>query len=75
MPDYKIQKAKAFRSGFLDGIISLIRIDERDSLEERSRRRIESYDSSYLRDSGDLERIGRDMKEAFSNVTGKSQNK
>ena len=68
MPDFKIQRAKAFRSGFLDGI-TLFLFNEKDSLEERSRRSIESYDPSYLRISGDLERIGRDMKKAFSKVT------
>ncbi len=68
MSNYKIQRARAFRSGFFDGLNFLAGFGERDSLEERSRRRIESYDSTYLTDSGDLERIGRDMKKAFSDV-------
>ena len=68
MPDYKIQRAKAFRSGFLDMMDFLINANEKDSLEEISRRRIQDYDSSYLRESGDLERIGHDMNKAFSDV-------
>ena len=72
MSDYKIQRVKAFRSGFLDAMDFLINANEKDSLEEISCRRIQDYDPSYLRESGDLERIGRDMNKAFSNVIGGS---
>lgn len=59
---------KAFGEGFKDGILFLVLMHRTGSLERRSRKRIESYDPSYLKESGDLERIGGDMQEAISNT-------
>ena len=66
------QKTKAFCRGFLDGFMSFQWIYKNESLLDRTHRRIVLYDPSYLSDKGDLERIGRDMRKALSNIANGS---
>ena len=66
------QRSKAFYRGFVDGFVLFQWIYGNESLLERTRHRIALHDSSYLSDKGDLERIGRDMRKAFSNIAHES---
>lgn len=66
------QKTRAFCRGFLDGFVLFQWIYKNEPLLHRTHRRIALYDSSYLSDKGDFERIGRDMRKAFSNIAHES---
>ena len=68
-------KAKAFRDGFMDGLALLVGFNQQNSPspEETVRKRLAACDESYLRESGDLERIGRDWRRVLPDVKDKLQ--
>lgn len=59
---------KAFYSGFKDVVRFMINTHSMEHLGAGSRSRLQSYDSSYLQESGDLVRIGKDMREAINDA-------